>query len=199
MLEILVEETPGRAGSVTRPPAAPVSVLASGQPAGPRPVFAGSLEEFCLPDLLEFLRNTQRTGLLRCMTSGGVGTIQLSRGMIIAAHSPNALDLREHFLTSPQLAPERRRALAALPVADFADATIEGALVSRDLVPRDDVERARVARIYSVFREMMRWTVGRFSFDPGVAVATSPALALSAQRILMQIYEEQDEQDEQGR
>ena len=41
---------------------------------------------------------------------------------------------------------------------------------------------------------MMSWAVGRFSFDPGVAVATNPALALSAQSILMHIYQEQDEQ-----
>ena len=182
-----------RAASATKPPPFPTSLLTQGKSAGTGPVFTGDLEEFSLPDLLELLRNTQRSGLLMCTTSGGIGTIQLSRGMIVGAHSPNALDLRHHFLTSPEITPERRRVLAALPVECFGDDQIEGALVSRELIPRRDVERARVARIYSAFREMMRWTVGRFSFDPGVAMATPPAFALSAQSIFMQIFQEQDE------
>jgi len=182
-----------RASSATKPPPFPASLLAQSKSAGTGPVFTGDLEEFSLPDLLELLRNTQRTGLLMCTTSGGIGTIQLSRGMIVGAHSPNALDLRHHFLTSAELTPDRRRALAALPVECFGDDKIEGALVSRELIPRRAVEQARVARIYSAFREMMGWTVGRFSFDPGVAMATTPAFALSAQSIFMQIYQEQDE------
>jgi hypothetical protein len=155
-------------------------------------VFTGDLEEFALPDLLEFLRNSHRTGLLMCTTAAGVGTVQLSRGMIIGAASPNALDLRQHFLTSADVEPERRRALAALPPESFGDDIVDGVL--GDLMPRDDVERARVARIYSAFREMMGWTSGRFSFDPAVPVTANPALALSAQSILMQIFQEQDEQ-----
>jgi predicted regulator of Ras-like GTPase activity (Roadblock/LC7/MglB family) len=159
---------------------------------GSGPVFTGDLEEFALPDLLEFLRNSHRTGLLMCTTAAGVGTVQLSRGMIIGAASPNALDLRQHFLTSADVEPERRRALAALPPESFGDDIVDGVL--GDLMPRDDVERARVARIYSAFREMMGWTSGRFSFDPAVPVTANPALALSAQSILMQIFQEQDEQ-----
>jgi hypothetical protein len=162
---------------------------------GSGPVFTGDLEEFALPDLLEFLRNSHRTGQLMCTTSVGVGKIQLSRGMIIGAESPNALDLREHFLTSPEVDPDRRRVLATLPPECFGDELVEGVLVSRDLAAHDEVERARVARIYSAFREMIAWTAGRFSFDPGVPIVANPALALSAQSILMQIYQEQDEQD----
>ena len=162
---------------------------------GGGPAFAGDLEEFSLPDLLEFLRNSHRTGLLVCSTTTGTGTVQLSRGMIIAAESPHALDLRQHFLTSAEIGPEQRHVLAGLPVECFGDELIEGVLVSRDLVPRDEVERARVARIYSAFREMMGWTSGRFAFDPAVPIVTNPALALSAQSILMQIYQEQDEQE----
>jgi predicted regulator of Ras-like GTPase activity (Roadblock/LC7/MglB family) len=182
-----------------RPPVAPgpapyQSVPTQVKSIGSGPAFAGDLQEFSLPDLLEFLRNSHRTGLLVCTTGAGVGTIQLSRGMIIGADSPSALDLREHLLSSPDLGPERRRVLALLPPECFGDDVVDGVLGSRDLVPRDELERARIARIYSAFREMMSWTIGRFSFDPGVAVATNPGLALSAQSILMDLYQEQDEQ-----
>jgi hypothetical protein len=174
-------------------PTSPTSLPVQVKSVGSGPVFTGDLEEFCLPDLLEFLRNSHRSGLLMCTTSAGVGTIQLSRGMIISAASPNAIDLREYFLTSAEVAPERRRVLAELPAEYFSDDMIDGALLARDLIPPDELERARVMRIYSAFREMIRWTVGRFSFDPGVAVVTNPGLALSAQTILMHIYQEQDE------
>jgi hypothetical protein len=177
------------------PPPASNGVTTATKSVGSGPVFAGDLEEFALPDLLEFLRNSHRTGLLVCSTITGTGTVQLSRGMIIAADSPNALDLREHLLTSAEIAPEQRQVLAALPVDYFSDEMIEDVLVSRDLVPRDEVERARIARIYSAFREMVGWTSGRFAFDPTVPIVSNPALALSAQSILMQIYQEQDEEE----
>jgi hypothetical protein len=179
------------------PPVAARTAAASHSQAkavGSGPAFTGDLEEFALPDLLEFLRNSHRTGLLVCSTVIGTGTIQLSRGMIISADSPHALDVREQLLASARLAPEQHHVLAGLPAECFGDDMIEGVLVSRDLVPRDEVERVRVARIYSAFREMMAWTSGRFSFDPAVPIVTNPALALSAQSILMQIYQEQDEQ-----
>lgn len=182
---------PGRSATIR--PSAPTSLPSQVKAIGAGPVFTGDLEEFCLPDLLEFLRNSHRSGLLMCTTIAGVGTIQLSRGMIISAESPNALNLREYFLNSADVPLDRRRALAELPAESFNDDAIDGALLARDLVPPDDMERARVLRIYSAFREMIRWTVGRFSFDPGVAVVTNPGLALSAQTILMHIYQEQDE------
>ena len=179
---------------MARPTSPPGALPQQMKSVGSGPVFTGDLEEFCLPDLLEFLRNSHRTGLLMCTTSIGVGTIAMSRGMIIGADSPNALDLREHFLTSPEVDPDRRRVLATLPPECFGDELVEGVLVSRALAAQDEVERARIARIYSAFREMIAWTAGRFSFDPGVPVVANPALALSAQSILMHIYQEQDEQ-----
>jgi hypothetical protein len=160
---------------------------------GRAPVFGGSLEEFCLPDLLQLLRNTRRTGLLTCTTSTGIGRVLLSGGMIVGADSPSALDLRWQVLNSPGLAPERRAVLAALPVDSFSDEAIDDAIAARGLVSRDDVASARVARIYSAFREMIGWTSGRFSFDPEVTV-NHPRPALSVQSILMRLWQEQDEQ-----
>ncbi|HET7504606.1 MAG TPA: DUF4388 domain-containing protein [Kofleriaceae bacterium] len=181
----------GEPAPLPPPPGAPGRSMKS---VGSGPVFSGDLEEFCVPDLLEFLRGSQRTGLLMCTTAGGTGTVQLSRGMIVNADSPHALDLREHLLTAVELSPEQRSTLAALPPDSFSDDALEDASELRDLVPRDELDRARVARIYSAFREMVGWTTGRFSFDPAVPVITNPSIALSAQSILMQLFEEQDEQ-----
>jgi hypothetical protein len=41
---------------------------------------------------------------------------------------------------------------------------------------------------------MTGWTTGRFSFDPAVPVVVSGTLALSLQSVLIQIFQEADEQ-----
>jgi len=161
---------------------------------GVGPVFAGDLEELGVADLLEFLRSGQRTGLLICTTPAGIGSVQLRRGMIVGADSPSALGLRQHLLNDPELAPERRRALAAVAAERFGDDAIDEVVGSGDLVSRDEVDRARVARIYSAIREMIGWASGRFSFDPSAPVAAKPGPALGVQSVLMQICQEQDDQ-----
>jgi hypothetical protein len=113
--------------------------------------------------------------------------------MITGADSPSAIDLREYFLTSPDIDAERRRILAQYPAEHFFDDTIDHALVARGVISADDAEAARTARIYSAFRDMMAWTSGRFSFDPGVSIPTPPTISLSAQSVLMHLYQEQDE------
>ncbi|HEY0483134.1 MAG TPA: DUF4388 domain-containing protein [Kofleriaceae bacterium] len=174
------------------PPSVPIPVPSVGS----GPVFTGGLEELGLADLLEFLRNSQRTGRLTCTSPAGTGAIMLSRGMIISAASPNALDLRKYLLASPHVGSEARRELAALAAENFNDDAIDGVLVSRSLVPRDELERARVARIHSAFREMLGWKAGQFSFDPGAPVVANPAFALTVQSVLMRLYQEEDERSE---
>lgn len=54
----------------------------------------------------------------------------------------------------------------------------------------------RTARIYRAFREMMTWTQGRFAFtaEPAADAAAVPALALSAQTILIHLCQESDQE-----
>lgn len=173
----------GEAAPLPPPPAAGGSAPIS-------TVFAGDLEEFCIADLLQLLRNSHRTGLLTCTTRSEVATIQLSRGMIVGADSPHALDLRHHLLSSPDLAPEQRRAMAALPPESFRDDALDTAIVSRKLVAPADIERARIARIYSALREMFSWTSGRFSFDPRIPITAPAGLMLSTQSVLLHLIDD---------
>lgn len=182
----------GGGGKPTRPPPVTHGAVSphDGATATNNAVFAGDLEEFCIADLLQLLRNSHRTGLLTCTTRGEVATVQLSRGMIVGADSPHALDLRQYLLSTTEIAPEQRRAIIALPVESFRDDTVDHAVVSRNLVAPADMERARIAHIYSALREMCGWTSGRFSFDPSAAITASPRLALSMQNVLLHLYDD---------
>jgi Domain of unknown function (DUF4388) len=182
-----------RPAMITRP--RPTHAEGSGQArlASSESAFSGGLEEFALPDLLEFMRNGVRTGLLTCISDAGVGTVQLVRGLIVSAESPGARSLRDQLVSSAALPPERRREIDRLPALSFNDAVIDAALVETKLLSAEEVELARVARVYAAFREMISWTTGRFSFEPGVSAERQPGLQLTAQSVLLQIFQEQDE------
>lgn len=152
-----LRQAPPRLPSVLTRASVPSNVKA----VGTGPVFAGDLAELALPDLLEFLRLGQRTGLLVCTTPFGVGAVRLHRGLVSGASSPRA--------------PEP---LHATPPA-----------------AGDDRNHPRVAQIYDAFREMLVWREGRFAFEPELPSDASAFSALSAQTILMHLYQEQDEQN----
>lgn len=161
---------------------------------GGESVFTGQLEEFPLADLLVFMRNGVRTGLLTCVTEEGTGSIQLCRGLITGASSPRSGGLREHLLAKPDLTATQRFELTVLPPECFLDDVVEQALLPHSLVSLAELAAAREARIYAAFREMLNWKEGRFSFEPSAPPAREPSLELTAQSVILQVFREQDEQ-----
>lgn len=184
---------PPRSGAITKPrPAVADPHEHKGDPAG---AFSGSLDELELPDLLEFMRNGQRTGVLTCTSQRRTGWVHLSRGMIVGADAPNSGDLRGHLLVLSELTEAQRRLIAAMPNECFEDSSADLALVSQSVVSAEVLHAARVALVHSAFREMLRWTTGRFSFDPTAQIRATSQLSLSPQSVLLHLYQEQDEKD----
>ena len=54
-------------------------------------VFAGKLNVFAVPDLMEFLRGARRTGTLLCTSAAGTATLRFRDGRIAGAASPATL------------------------------------------------------------------------------------------------------------
>lgn len=183
---------PPRSGAITKPRQA---VADPGEPKDSAGAFSGDLDELELPDLLEFMRNGQRTGVLTCTSQRRTGWVHLSRGMIVGADAPNAGDLRGHLLVLSEVTEAQRRLIAAMPSECFGDDSADLALVSQSVVSAEVLHAARVAHVYSAFREMLRWTTGRFSFDPTAQIRTTSQLSLSPQSVLLHLYQEQDEKD----
>lgn len=183
---------PARSGAITKPRQA---VADPSEPKDAAGAFSGDLDELELPDLLEFMRNGQRTGALTCTSQRRTGWVHLSRGMIVGADAPNAGDLRGHLLVLSEVTEAQRRLIAAMPNECFGDDAADLALVSQSVVSAEILHAARVAHVYSAFREMLRWTTGRFSFDPTAPIRTTSQLSLSPQSVLLHLYQEQDEKD----
>ncbi len=183
---------PVRSGAITKPRQA---VADPSEPKDAAGAFSGDLDELELPDLLEFMRNGQRTGALTCTSQRRTGWVHLSRGMIVGADAPNAGDLRGHLLVLSEVTEAQRRLIAAMPNECFSDDSADLALVSQSVVSAEILHAARVAHVYSAFREMLRWTTGRFSFDPTAPIRATSTLSLSPQSVLLHLYQEQDEKD----
>jgi hypothetical protein len=159
------------------------------------PVFAGDLQLFSLPDLLEFLRASQRTGTLVCSSGDGAGVVYLRRGKVVGASSPRAPTISTYFAQRGLFSESELRTLIAHP-DDFSDAVIARVLIDRGLALPNEVRDALIHATQTAIRELVTWEHGRFAFDPAAAMdAPVPGvdLEIDSQSILLSIFTDQDE------
>lgn len=131
---------------------------------------SGELSLLSLPELLEFLRGTRRTGVLALSSEDGSGSLCLFRGMLVAASSPAFPSPCNIQLGEPESKP------APNPVGEEGPQTPEEA----------DIQ------IRGAVREFLGWRNGRFAFQPhgrcDVGGLTF-ALELDPQQVLMEAME----------
>jgi predicted regulator of Ras-like GTPase activity (Roadblock/LC7/MglB family) len=188
-------KTPSKPGPVVS------DVQAAGQtpepPPAPRePVFAGQLELFCLPDLLEFLRAGQRTGKLRLDSAAGAGVVRMRRGRITAASSPNVGTLGDYLVRHAVITGEQLRALLQDQRQDPARKSLGRLSIDRQLATAAEVRRALVAQVQDAVRELKNWVSGQFAFEPEPTPEPSLSdieLELDPQAVMLTIYAEEDE------
>jgi len=165
-------------------------------PAPREPVFAGQLELFCLPDLLEFLRAGQRTGKLGLDSAAGAGVVRMRRGRITAASSPNVGTLGDYLVKHAVINGEQLRALLQEQRQDPSRKSLGRLSIDRRLATAADVRRALVAQVQDAVRELKDWTAGQFAFEPEPAPEPSLSdieLELDPQAVMLTIYAEEDE------
>jgi hypothetical protein len=186
-----------------KPPAASPRPAAATPPPAPRePVFAGQLELFCLPDLLEFLRAGQRTGKLRLDGRVGAGQVRMRRGKITAASSPNIGTMGDYLVKHAVVNGEQLRGLLHEQRNDPTRKSLGRLSIDRHLATAADVRRALVAQVQDAVRELKDWTAGHFAFEPEPLADPSLSdieLELDPQAVLLTIFKEEDEAQEGAR
>ena len=178
------------------------AVTAAPPPVPREPVFAGQLELFCLPDLLEFLRAGQRTGKLRMDSGAGAGVVRMRRGKITAASSPNVGTMGDYLIKHAVLTGEQLRALLQEQRNDPARKTLGLLSIDRRLATAADVRRALIAQVEDAIRELKDWTTGQFAFEPepiGDPNLSEIELELDPQAVLLTIFKQEDEAHEGAR
>jgi hypothetical protein len=145
----------------------------------------GSLEDFTLPDILQLLTRTQKTGSLQLHAAGDErrGLVRLAAGAVNGASS----DLRRHALA--------RRLVGAGLISDEALTAAAGdaragapslvrALLERDDVATDELHRLATDQVTDAVCELLRWSTGTFSFLVGDPDPEGLELGLDVEKLL---------------
>lgn len=176
------------------PPEAPPPAPAGGDRAT---VFSGTLQLFAVPDLLEFLRASQRTGTLICRSDAGVGMVHILRGKITNARSPATGGLGQHLVRAGSISTDDLDELRAREERDPpSDGFVGRWVLERGLLDAAGLRQAVTDHVHDALLELITWTDGRFAFDSSAPADTGfPGVdvALDSQQLLLTILSAQDE------
>jgi Domain of unknown function (DUF4388) len=128
--------------------------------------FIGRLENIALPEVLNFLAVTAKSGRLGLTRRDGQGLILMRRGRIIYAASSSVRTTFGNILVSRGVIDERAL-LEALERQHFApeEKRLGQVLLEMGRVSQEDVEEAVRYQIGLVLTELCQWTNGFFKFD----------------------------------
>jgi hypothetical protein len=145
----------------------------------------GSLEDFTLPDILQLLTRTKKTGSLQLLAAADDrrGLVRLASGAVNGASS----DLRRHALArrlvGSGLVSDEALTAAADDVRAGAPSLVR-ALLQHGSVDSDEVSRLAADQVTDAVCELLRWSTGTFSFLVGDPDPEGLDLELSAEELV---------------
>lgn len=160
--------------------------------------FTGTLDTLALPELLDFLRASRRTGTLVVSASEGVGAVHLRGGQVTGAASPGSTSLgrrlvQQALITPRQLAAARRHQRHEAP-----NELLGAILVQQGIVAVERVRGVLEQQAVETLVELIGWSAGCFAFEPDAEAAARPPasvgdLALDTQGLLLEALRRIDE------
>ncbi len=141
----------------------------------------GSLEDFGLPDVLQLLSQTRKSGALHLAAADEErkGVIRLGEGAINAACSDLRRQVLARRLVGAGLVDDDALAGAADDVRGGAPSLLR-ALLDRSGLSNEAVTQLAADQATDAVCELLRWTAGKFSFLIGEADPDGLILGLSA-------------------
>ena len=145
----------------------------------------GSLEDFTLPDILQLLTRTKKTGSLQILAAEDErrGLVRLASGAVNGASS----DLRRHALArrlvGSGLVSDEALMAAAEDVRAGAPSLVRALLEHGD-VDSEEINRLAADQVTDAVCELLRWSAGTFSFLVGDPDPEGLELELSAEELV---------------
>jgi tetratricopeptide (TPR) repeat protein len=173
----------------------PVVTTPSG---GPKAVFTGDLQLLAVPDLLEFLKSSRRTGTLVITSERGIGAVHMRDGRITGAASPGSRNMGDLLIEMGRVNEEQLREAAAYQRAEGKEKLLGTILVERGLVDTAALEGALVRQIKGAITELVEWTAGRFAFEPDKQrqrESDDVSVELDTEGVLLDVLRELDERN----
>ncbi len=159
-------------------------------------VFTGTLQLFAVPDLLEFLRSSRRTGTLVVTSEYGIGAVHMSDGRLTGGASPSSTNLGDLLLEQETITEEQLKDAALRQKKESPDHLL-GAILVETGVDRDAVRSAIGKQIHQAILEMISWTDGHFAFEPDRSSTKEfdgeVVVELDTQGVLLEVLRQFDE------
>jgi tetratricopeptide (TPR) repeat protein len=160
-------------------------------------VFTGDLQLFAVPDLLDFLNSSRRTGTLVITSEHGIGAVHLKDGLITGAASPGSTTVGEVLLSKGFVTQEQLDSAVESQRAEHPDKLLGAILAEMGAVQREQLELALEQQVRGALLEMLDWKQGRFAFEPDKGIASEAPgeieIRLDTRGILLDVVRELDE------
>jgi tetratricopeptide (TPR) repeat protein len=156
----------------------------------------GSLRLFAIPDLLEFLHNSRRTGTLILTSDAGIGAVHLRGGRLTGAATPHDVPLGDMLLTEGVITKEQLSDVLESLKSEKSGKLLGSLLVERGWVGREALSEALSSRVHDAIRSLLGWTDGQFRFDSDPRATDEAAeveLELDMQSVLLEVFRQMDE------
>lgn len=127
----------------------------------------GTLKDFGLPDVLEFIAQNRKTGVLTVQGKGDSSTVGFEEGQVIGAalsekgkHEP----LAEYVIRSGKLAPEK--VMQILDMATTTQFPFEEIVLKGGYLKEEDLSELIRFKIQDIIDEIFTWKQGTYKFNP---------------------------------
>ncbi|MCA9668034.1 MAG: DUF4388 domain-containing protein [Myxococcales bacterium] len=153
-----------------------------------RNAMTGQLSMLPLPDLLDFLRSSRRSGLLLLRRNDNAGFVCLKDGDLVGAVSPHARHLAQVLRDRGLISSER-----CLSLTRAGKGPMGWCEMPRDIVDDEQLRTAAATHVRSALSELLTWPDGMFAFR---SRQECPELlvTLDTQRELLDLLRSLDEQ-----
>ncbi len=149
-----------------------------------RITLSGDVHQFSMDQLLEFLAEQKRSGVLRVLSRQAAGELQIVDGAVAGATTSSSPRLG-HLLVQAGLMDENTLdALVAEQRATRNPRPLGVLVVERHLLTTDQVRPVLEKQVLASMAEMLAWTDGQFAFDGQAQDALPPALGIEAELLL---------------
>lgn len=183
------------------PPVPPPSPAKARSTVEPKAVFTGDLQLFAVPDLLDFLNSSRRTGTLVITSENGIGAVHLKDGFIAGAASPNSTNMGDLLIEEGVITADQLESAIENQKTKSPDRLLGSILLDLGMVERVQLQAALEAQVRGALGEMVGWTNGRFAFEPdrnGPANPSEIELNLDTRGVLLDVLRQYDEQNKDG-
>lgn len=157
----------------------------------------GKLEEFSLPNVLQLVKMSAKTGMLSMRHAGQQGTIYFREGFIYyATVTPQMVPIGERLVRAGRISPHQlEEALAAQSTATDTD-RLGHVLVSMGYLDRGVLAEAIADQIEETAFYLLGWTQGDFEFTGNVMPPNEEIiLTLSVEGVILEGCRRIDEWD----